>query len=118
MQDATLRVMSPAAETLRVYYPQGSVVSVLVVKHRQTRAGTSQTTLAVVARTTSDHTVGNVSGMVADVTGNGVVGGTHGEPSRVIVLGYGNAEHAARALVNELARLLYGSSTALRPAVI
>ena len=105
-----------SAESLRVFFPVGAVVSVVVIDHRQTRNGSHRTTLAVLA--TQDGTVRNVSGMVASVTGNAREGGTHCEPSRVSVRGYGRADHAAHRVIADLAVRLYGSSVDLTPVVI
>jgi hypothetical protein len=110
------RAHPTSAESLRVLLPVGAHVSVIVMSHRQTRAGSHSTILAVLA--SQDGTPRNVSGMVAGVTGNGRVGGTHGEPSRVSVRGYGRADHAAHRVVADLAVRLYGASTALTPVVI
>jgi hypothetical protein len=110
------RVTSVSAESLRVLFPVGAVVSVVVISHRQTTVGQHRTVLAVLAA--QDGSARNVSGMVASVTGGGRTGGTHGEPSRAIVKGYGRADHAAHALVADLAVRLYGASTALTPVVI
>jgi hypothetical protein len=107
---------SVSAESLRVLFPVGAVVSVVVISHRQATMGQHRTVLTVLAA--QDGSARNVSGMVASVTGGGRTGGTHGEPSRAIVRGYGRADHAAHALVADLAVRIWGSSTDLRPAVI
>ena len=107
---------SVSAATLRSLFPVGATVSVVVISHRQTTMDQHHTVLAVLA--SQDGSARNVSGMVASVTGGGRTGGTHGEPSRAIVKGYGRADHAAHALIADLAVRLWGSSTDLRPAVI
>jgi hypothetical protein len=107
---------SVSAATLRSLFPVGATVSVVVISHRQTTMGQHRTVLAVLA--SQDGSARNVSGMVSSVTGGHRKGGTYGVPFRAIVSGYGRADHAAHALVADLAVRLYGASTALTPVVI
>jgi hypothetical protein len=116
--DDSGKVLSVSASSLRVYFRNGATVSVVVENHRRIRSGVSATTIVVTAVTTSDsgtgYGIGNVSGMVADVTGHGTGKRDRGYGGSVVVIGYGNRDHAVSALVSDLARALYGSSTALR----